>query len=260
MDTLAAADPLGPAAVTLYEELAPVYDFVSARLYDYDAVAQFVDTHTPADVESVAVGACGSGHLLTRLADDHETVVGIDLSQAMLALCADRTDAHLVRADLTTFVAPERFDVLTVLGGSVAHLPTADEAGTDGVVSLFENAAESLRPGGVFCCDFMEAGALESGCVVTDSYESERFRVDRTVITTGEPARASDLGGMGRFTYAYEITDRDTGESVRTSTAVPAREFDPGAMLGSALAAGFDDVTLVTPPTHGSAVVARRAD
>jgi hypothetical protein len=31
-------------------------------------------------------------------------------------------------------------------------------------------------------------------------------------------------------------------------------------MLGTALAAGFADVTLATPPTHGRALVARRAE
>jgi SAM-dependent methyltransferase len=259
MDELADADLLGPGAVDLYDELAPVYDFVSERLYDYDATAAFVDEHAPTDARSVAVGACGGGHLLARLARRYDEVLGIDRSRAMLALSAARTDAHCLAADLTGFVAPDAFDVVTVLGGSVAHLPTDDGAGTDGVVAVFENAYESLAPGGVFLCDFIEAGALESGRVVRDAYTDERFRVGRTVVTTADSATA-DLGRTARFTYGYEVTDTHGEETVRAGTSVPVREFAPGAMLGAVLAAGFEDVTLATPPTHGRAVVARRPE
>jgi len=259
MDDLAGTDLLGPGAVDLYEDLAPVYDFVSERLYDYDATAAFVDDHAPSSARSVAVGACGGGHLLGRLASRYDRVLGIDRSRAMLALSSRRTDAPLVAADLTAFVAPDAFDVVTMLGGSVAHLPTDDGAGTDGVVAFLENAAESLAPGGVFLCDFIEAGSLESGHVVRDAYTDDRFRVGRTVVTTADTVTA-DLGRPARFTYGYEITDTDTGETVSAGTSVPVREFAPGAMLGAALAAGFEDVTLATPPTHGRALVARRGE
>ena len=259
MDDLAGTDLLRPGAVDLYEDLAPVYDFVSERLYDYDETAAFVDGHVPADTRSVAVGACGGGHLLARLAARYEEVLGIDRSRAMLALSATRTDANCLAADLTTFVAPGAFDAVTMLGGSVAHLPTDDGTGTDGVVAFFENAYESLAPGGVLLCDFIEAGSLESGHVVRDAYTDDRFRVGRTVVTTADEATA-DLGRTARFTYGYEITDTHDDETVKAGTSVPVREFEPGAMLGTALAAGFTDATLATPPTHGRAVVARRGE
>jgi SAM-dependent methyltransferase len=259
IDALAGADLLGLDGTDLYEDLAPVYDFVAERRYDYDATAGFVDEHVPADARSVAVGACGGGHLLARLASRYEQVLGIDLSRAMLGLSAARTDAPIVRADLTSFVAPGAFDAITMLGGSVAHLPTDDGTGTDGVVAFFERAAESLAPGGVFLCDFIEAGALESGHVVRDTYTDDRFRVKRTVVTTADSVTA-DLGRSARFTYGYEITDTEAGEAVRAGTSVPVREFEPGVMLGAALAAGFTDVTLATPPTHGRGLVARRGE
>jgi len=259
MDDIASADCLSPGAVDLYADLAPVYDFVAGYLYDYDATAAFVDTHAPSNASSVAVGACGGGRLLARLTAEYDDALGFDRSRAMLELSATRTDAPLAAGDLTTFVAPSAFDAFTVLGGTVAHLPTDDGTGTDGVVALFENAHESLTPGGVFVCDFMEAGSLESGQTHRDTFGSGRFRVDRTTVVTNDPADP-DLGRTAEFAYGFEITDTRADESVRVGTSVPVREFDTGAMLGAALAAGFDDVTLATPPTEGRALVAHRAE
>lgn len=260
MDSVADADGLGPGELDLYAELAPVYEFVTERRLDYDAVASFVDAHAPDDASSVAVGACGGGLLLSRLADEHEEVVGFDRSRSMLDRCSGRTDAHLALADLTSFVSPGRFDVFTVLGGSIAHVPPRGDDGLEGVESVFENAYESLAPGGVFVCDFMESGTLENGTVVQDSYESDRYRVGRTVITTGERYGPGESGVAGRYTHAYEITDRQTDETVTVGTTSLVREFRTGPLLGVALAAGFVDVSLVSPPTHGTALVARRVE
>lgn len=260
VDFLAGRDGLEPAGVTLYEELAPLFDFVTAQRHDYDAIAAFVEQQAPTDASSIAVGACGGGRLLSRLADDHEEVLGFDRSRAMVDLSVARTDAPVLQADLETFVAPGAFDVFTVMGGSVAHLPPGGTDDPDGVVRLLDNAHESLAPGGVLVYEFMEAGTLESGRVVDQTFESDRFRVERTVVTTGEPRDGDDLGSVGRYTHAYEVTDTAADESVRVGTSSLIREFRTGMMLGEALAAGFDDVTLVTPPTHGMAMVARRSE
>lgn len=260
VEALADRDGLGTGGVDLYEELAPVFDFVAARRQDYDTIAAFVERQAPSDASSVAVGACGGGRLLSRLADDHEDVLGFDRSRAMVDLSVARTDAPVLQADLATFVAPGAFDVFTVMGGTVAHLPPGGPGDPDGVVRLLDNAHESLAPGGVLVYEFMEAGTLESGRVVDQTFESDRFRVERTVVTTGEPRDGDDLGSVGRYTHAYEITDTAADESVRVGTSSLIREFRTGTMLGEALAAGFDDVTLVTPPTHGVAMVARRGE
>lgn len=272
MDAVASADGLVHAS--LYDELAPLYEFERARMRDYDAVADFVATHAPRDARTVGVGACGAGFLLARLAERFEEAVGFDASTRMLELAAGRTDAPLVAADLRTVVAPDYFDVVTILGGSIAHVPasTGAEDTRDGVRVVFESAYESLRPGGVFCCDFMERGALESGAVRVDTFESDRFRVERTVVTTGEAGAAEEagvadesgagtnLGPTGRYTFAYEITDTSDGETVRVGTSTTVREFGVPQLLGAALNAGFEDVTLVSPPTHGTGLVARRRE
>ncbi len=258
MDAVAAAraEGDGPIHGTLYDDLAPLYAFERERMRDYPAVAEFVGEHVPADTRRVGVGACGPGLVLEQLAERFETAVGFDLSPAMLELAAERTGAPVVRADLRSVVAPGAFDAFTILGGSIAHLPVVDDE--DSVRAALGSIHDSLRPGGVFLCDFMERGALESGAVVTDTFESDRFHVERTVITTGEPDGTTALGGTGRYTFAYEITDHETDETVRVGTSTSVREFGVPQLLGAVLAAGFTDATLVRPPTHGMGLVAHK--
>lgn len=257
---LSAADRRERGRTDLYGALAPVYDFVTARRIEYDAVAGFVERNAPAEPSRTAVGACGGGHLLVRLAERHPEVVGIDRSRAMLALAAGRTDAPLVRADLGQFVAPGAFDCYTLLGGTLAHLSLDAGGGTTDVDAVFENAYESLAPGGTFLCDFMEPGTIEDGSVTRDTWESDRVRVERTVVTTRVNAATGASCRPARYTHAYELTDTETDESVTAGTSAVLREFRTGALLGAAMAAGFDEVTVRTPPTHGAALVARRIE
>lgn len=256
MDAVAAAEGEGPVHTTLYDDLAPLYAFERERMRDYEAVGDFVAGHVPTGTRTVGVGACGPGLVLEQLAARFETAVGFDRSPAMLELAAERTGAPVVRADLRTTVAPGAFDAFTVLGGSIAHLPVVD--GEDSVRAALASIHESLRPGGVFVCDFMERGALRSGTVETDTFGSDRFRVERTVITTGEPDGETDLGGTGRYTFAYELTDTRAEETVHVGTSTPVREFAVPGLLGATLGAGFTDATLVRPPTHGMGLVAHK--
>jgi SAM-dependent methyltransferase len=245
-----------PVYATLYDDLAPLYAFERKRMRNYPAIADFVTREVPDNARAIGVGACGPGFVLERLAERFEVAVGFDLSPGMLTLARERTDAPVVVADLRTMVAPEAFDVFTILGGSIAHLPVVD--GEDSLPTVLACVHESLRPGGTVLIDFMECGALESGSVMTDSFASDRFSVERTVVTTGRPDGWTDLGATGQYMLAYEITDREKTETVRVGTATAIREYSPGRLLGAVLNAGFVEARLVSPPTHGSGIVARK--
>jgi SAM-dependent methyltransferase len=243
----------GSDGLGLYDELAPVYDFVLVRRYDHDEIASFVEARAPDAAARVAVGGCGPGRLLERLATRYDRAVGIDASRAMLELAAARTDAPLVRGDVRTVVAPAAFDARTLLGNTLAHV------GPDGLGPTLESAHASLRPGGLFVCDFARAATLVDGHVTEDAFESDRYRVERTVVTHRESVMRGAVDG--RYTYAFTILDRERGDTVRVGTSMPVRAFRAGAVLGAALDAGFAEATLVDPPTpHGGGLVAYRAE
>ena len=247
----AIADSVG--AVEHYDELAAVYDFVTARRYDHDAMAGFVADQLPDDANTVCVGGSGPGRLLARLAARYDEAVGVDLSPRMSDLAASRTDATTVVADLLEYREHERFDGYTLLGNSLAHLPTGE------VPSFFETALECLAPGGILVVDFTLAETLANGHLRTDSFTADRYSVDRTVLVTLETSEADALGTPARYTYSYDLTDTKTEATVTTGTSVVVRAFDPLSLLGAAMGAGFTAVSLVDPPTpHGGGLVARR--
>ena len=240
-------------SVSHYHELAAVYDFVLARRYDHDRMAAFVADEFPDDASTICVGGSGSGRLLALLADRYDEVVGVDLSPAMCEIAANRTDAEIVEADLLEYCEQERFDGYTLLGNSIAHLP----AGT--IQSFFETARMCLASGGVIAIDFTLTETLSNGHHRSDSFRSERYRVDRSVIVTIEDRNPEALGTPARYAYSYELTDEQTGETVTTGTSVSVRAFDPPELLGAAIRAGFIEVWLVDPPTpHGGGLLARR--
>jgi SAM-dependent methyltransferase len=253
-EAIAVIDGEVPGHVGLYDELAPVYDFVLGQRYDHDAVATFVEARSRADATAVGVVGCGPGHLLERLATNYPTAVGLDRRRSMLELAANRTDDSVVVADPRTTVAPAAFDVLTLLGDTLRGLEEPEELGM-----VLERAHDSLRPGGVFVCDFIRSTELIDGHVTEDAFESDRYRVERTVVTDRD---ASDrTGATGRFTYAFTVLDRDRGRTDRVGTATPVRAYRPDAVRNAAAGAGLAEATLVDPPTpHGGGLVARRPE
>lgn len=85
---------------------------------------------------------CGQGTpVLNRLPDGVEGV-GVDLSASMLDLARDRTDAALLRGDLTRLpAAADAVDAVAALHSAI-HVPIPEHA------TAFAEFARVLRPGG----------------------------------------------------------------------------------------------------------------
>lgn len=101
--------------------------------------------------------ACGSGRLTTALARDGHEVVGMDLSDAMLARAAARLDrlpravrerVKLVRADMRSFAFAARFPLVLSAFNSLEHLYTRVE-----MAACLSRVAEHLEPDGRFAFD-----------------------------------------------------------------------------------------------------------
>lgn len=90
---------------------------------------------------------CGTGETCALWLANGAVVTGVDVSQAMLGIAAQRTNgnARLVHADASTWCEPAAFDlVVSRFGLTFFDAPDA----------AFANIAANLRPGGrlVFCC------------------------------------------------------------------------------------------------------------
>lgn len=122
-----------------YDELAATY-----RRERGDPEAPVVESFL-ADLaagDRLLDAGCGQGTpVLNRLPDRVEGL-GVDLSAAMLDLARRRTDASLIRGDLTGLpITADAVDAVTALH-SVIHVPVSEHP------AVFREFARVLRPGG----------------------------------------------------------------------------------------------------------------
>ncbi len=121
----------------------------------------------------------GTGRLAVPLAAAGHDVVGVDVSEDMLAQLTCKSDAvTTVVGDMTTVRVEREFAVAYIAFNSIFVLPTQQAQ-----VALFRNAAAHLRPGGRFVLET----AVTVGAKAADSH---RFRVakvetDRLTVTAG---------------------------------------------------------------------------
>ena len=132
-----------------FDAIASRYDRVFARdsreLRDHLARVLAALPKTPCDVLDLGVG---TGAELPALLDAGHRVVGVDLSDEMLALCNKRArPIRCLRADFWQPLpfADESFDAVIALFGSLAHAP-----GADALPRLAREVARVLRDDGVF--------------------------------------------------------------------------------------------------------------
>lgn len=147
-----------------YGPLARRYDALT-RDVDYDAWARYLQKHfsrAGREVRAVADLACGTGSLTLRLARLGYAVTGVDLSEDMLAMAADKCAALtppplLLRQDISRLRLLEAADAAVCCLDSLNYLtrPAA-------VQRTFTRVWQSLAPGGLFLFDIRTPELLRS--------------------------------------------------------------------------------------------------
>ncbi|MBF9132212.1 class I SAM-dependent methyltransferase [Plantactinospora sp. S1510] len=214
---------------TFYHGLADVYDRWTAN-NDYAGWARFtlerLPTEGPARVLDIC---CGTGRLARLFATHGHDVVGLDGSEAMLAVA--RAEVPTVRFDRAVLPAatlgePAAFDVAVCSFDSLNYLAGADE-----LTRAFVRVGETLRPGGLFVFDLNTRHKLED--VFGDSHYGDdlgdfayvwRNRTDRQARTT-------------EFLISIFVADAEAYRR-RTERHVQ-RWFDHSEVRAAAGAAGF---------------------
>lgn len=219
-----------------YPEL---YDFYHSRVLNRDAQVSLLKRCEPDDTSRVLEFGCGTGPLLTRIEDEYEEVLGIDVSESMLNVAREKvTKADVLKADFTEWSAPEEgrvFDMAVLMGG-LLHL-TADRD----IESFAENVHESLREGGVFATFFQPlSGDVENGSKDVNTVESDEFSVERHSIS----ALTSDKGHY-TTTYLFIIRDKTKETEAEMGTVFHGLFHDPRRLKDIFTNVGFREVELI---------------
>jgi len=135
-------------ARAFFDAIAPRYDRVYARPREemrprMERLLALLGS--PRDVLDLGVG---TGRELSALLDAGHRVVGVDVSEKMIALCNQRTrPIRCLRADFWSGLPlPDAsFDAVLALYGTLAHAPRAGA-----LADLAREIARVLRPGGLF--------------------------------------------------------------------------------------------------------------
>lgn len=230
-----------------FYEYPELYDFYHSQVLNRDTQINLLKRIEPANADRVLELGCGTGPLLTRIEDEYEEVMGIDINESMLALAREKvTKADVLRADFTDWSAADEgriFDV-AVLMGRLLHLTE------DSSLALFaENVYESLREGGAFGTFFQPlTDDVENGNKEVKTVESEQYSVERHSISA-----LTSPNGHYTTTYLFHIQDKIRETEAKMGTVFHGRFHDPDRLKDIFANVGFDEVELI--PRDGPTTV-----
>jgi SAM-dependent methyltransferase len=154
-------EPLVPSTAVQFARFAPYYDKFMARYVNYRSWAQYVlklFRHYRVRPELVLDLACGTGVPTLLLARAGYRVIGVDRSEAMLAVLRSKVGSFpisVLQADMRDFRLPEPADAAISLYDSINYLLTRDD-----LERCFRAVSRNLKPGSLFIFDMNTAFGL----------------------------------------------------------------------------------------------------
>jgi SAM-dependent methyltransferase len=229
----------------MYTDAARFYDVIhGARGRDVAAEADIVIAKVTArcpEARSLLDVACGTGTHLPQFAEAFD-VFGLDLSEEMLALAAERCpDVPLAVGDMRSFDLARQFDAVVCLFSAIGYV--TDVADARRAVATM---ASHLAPGGVLLIEgWIEPDEWLGENVFADCDRSDELAVAR-VSRTRRDGLITDI--VMRYTAATldDITTIDEHHTMRLS--------DPAEFEGHYAAAGLSFERLPTLLRPGRAV------
>lgn len=190
-------------------------DRMLERYHDYGTV--------PADQATILEIGCGVGRFLRPFSDDFRKVIGVDLSEEMLAdarrYCEGIANVDLRRNDGATLDGIGEATVdMVVSGGVFQHITVLDA-----IHSYVREALRVLRPGGVFLFQFegtrtSTIGLEQTGAKITARGLDQAlrgappFRICEVSIDPADPVR--------NIVCVIQRTAEPSGASFRTHQAI----------------------------------------
>lgn len=199
-----------------YGFLAPVYDFIYQRHWDYEG--QFQKFTSFANGDYVVELGCGPGRLLSKIEDEYSRCLGVDYSTAMLNIASQRVNCPLVKDDITSFSEYTDVDSIACMGRVVSNLRTDQR-----LYALGETLDENVSSGTELVFNTFTRADIDPNRNDSYSWSGERYSVRRYSETT---IPQDEVRGVFTVSMDYEIHDCETDREVSASEEFNIRGYD----------------------------------
>jgi SAM-dependent methyltransferase len=154
----------------------------------------------------VADLGCGSGILAAELLDAGYDVLGVDISESMLAIARQRAPAaRFVHASFLDFNLPPCSAVVSISECIGYRLDQGNSL--DSLAGLFERIYAALHPGGLFVFDFLQPGVISGFPVIHRHREGSDWAV--LVDLEADPTTAILTRRITSFRQVGDLYRRD---------------------------------------------------
>jgi SAM-dependent methyltransferase len=195
-----------------------------AHLYDWEGSLDFADKILVRDLaifkqiglvppSRILDLACGTGTVAMALGREGFEVIGIDLSEAMLAEARRKQEKldpkgtlrlSWRRGDMRTFLLDAPVDVVLCHYDSLNHLSNETE-----LRATFLQVAQALKPGGLFLFDLNTLENFETFWNGSDSDEGPNYRLRTTSCFNPDSGKAEVTFHVDEYTEDGELLGRD---------------------------------------------------
>lgn len=228
----------------LYDELAPLYNYVYSIHYDYDKQKDLVVENIPNNTNTILEGACGTGKLTYRLKQEYDDILGFDLNNSMLDIAKKNyPDVQFEKNDLTKLDLNRKFDCYCVLGNALVHL-----IGSNDFKKFATNAFDNLTDNGRLIFDYMPNEHMIDGYSGSDIFETDDYKIDRDIITTKYDRN------LYFMSFSFNILNKNTNEEIIVGDTMRSRCYDKDNITNTLQKVGFNNVNYKDYSDVGSSI------
>lgn len=246
--------------LNLYDELAPLYEFLYADGYDFQKQVEIVSDYIDAEDSTIVDLGCGTGELVELLAQKFHngTHIGVDLSEPLLENARERTtDSDAVSYEKLDYrklgELGTEVDIFTSFGSLTSHLsPTEFD-------KLLPMLYKMLSDEGVLIIDYHSPDKTDEddwsdydGNVTNWVTETDEYEIESTLITMNR-------GDKSEYAVGYAITETSTGETYNCSQTIPIQFYTKDDLIERLNEGGFEYVEhLPTAPDRSGTLIAHK--
>lgn len=176
----------------------------------YDMIVQFSDDVNFYCQQAKEAGgkvldlACGTGRILSRLAEEGIDVVGLDLSEEMLKLARKKITGwekvELVQGNMMNFSLPYRFNLIMIPYCSLIYMKNDQER-----LAVFQRCYDHLHPGGRLVFDFLAGEVPEGESFPTLGFQGIHPFTDEILLSVVQiKGLAPDLRLLNQINYSLQ--------------------------------------------------------